>query len=412
MSSSITEINSQSDFSNIEHVWARRFFNAASHTLEPICTVVWCGYRIIAPLNKFDCKTQTLQEVALRSLYFLEAGILAIPAAALAITSVPLRFIGWMFQKKGYTHVRGEQHVKEKDFTANSYRVKVMTFNIAAVPAGISYQVAGMPHWKCRIGEIVKTIRDADPDVLVIQEAYDTAVQEYLVAELKDRYPHFFLHLGVGFCGGVSPGGVFMATKGAVGHFSDHLFNNNPSTQSRSFDSLELLNRAGGQPFARFIGTHPAWREDQKKEREQQWLQIQEYTQQRNRQTLLPTIIAADTNTERDREEGEKLKERMQFYYTDPAPTCWHRFPLEWKQDDKFKMFGPNRPRQIDNIILLCDPCSTKVKRIACKRIESYRDDYSVAHDSRKLFDTKTALSDHHAVMAEIEILSADKKYQ
>ncbi len=402
MNSSVSATKASSDFFSAEDVWARRFFNAASTTFEPMCRVVWCGYRIVAPFHKFDCRANTVQEVVLRFFYFFEAAALAIPAAVLALVSVPLRCIGWLLQRNGYTHVRGNLEVKEKTFAAASYRIRVMTFNIAAVPAGISYQVAGVPHWKARIGGIVKVIREADPDVLVVEEAYDTAVQEELVLQLKDRYPHFFLHLGVGAFGGLGPGGVFMATKGAVGHFSDHPFHNNPMTQCKSFGVLELLDKPEGRSFARFIGTHPSWREEEATQREEQWLQIRDYIGERNLQILLPTIIVADTNTERDREEGRELQTWMQPYYVLPAPTCWHKFPLEWKQDDRFKDFGPNRPRQVDNIMYVRDRDS-RVKLVACNRIESYRDDCStLPDDSRQPFDNKTAISDHHAVLAEI----------
>lgn len=398
---------------NLEDTWARRCFNIASATLEPMCTVVWCGFRMTVPFSKFDCRVNTVQEVALRALYLCTAALLVIPAMPLAGISQLFRCAGWALQKRGYTHVRGNADVKEKEFS-DAVRVKVMTFNIAAVPAGISYKVAGVPDWRLRLDEIIKRIRDASPDVLVIQETYDTAVQEELVCRLKDLYPHFFLHLGVGAFGGLGPGGVMMATKGAVGHFSDHPFRNNAATQCRSFGSLELLHRPGGSVFARFIGTHLTWREAERQAREQQWLQIREHIQERNNQRMIPTFIAADMNVERDQEGGKKLSEWVQFYYTEAAPTCWHQLPLEWKKDDQFKAAGcvvdsknyrSNRPRQIDNILYVRVPECKDVKLIRCDRIESYRDPFSTRlNDPRKLFDTRTAVSDHHAVIAEMQI--------
>ena len=398
---------------NDEDVWARRCFNAASATLEPMCTVLWCGFRISAPFGKFDCQANTVHEVAFRVLYFCEAALLAIPSIPLAGISQVFRCAGWALQNRGYTHVKGD--ATEKDFTSNR-QVTVMTFNIAAVPAGISYKVAGVPHWRSRIDGIVKMIRDQTPDVLIIEEAYDTAVQEELVRRLKDLYPHFFLHLGVGYLGGLGPGGVMIATKGAVKHFSDRPFVNNPSTQCRNFGFLELLEKPNGdKPFVRVIGTHPAWRETEVKERNRQWTQIQDYFAKRNETDgAMPTIIAADTNVERDKDEGSQLQTWMSPCYQDLPPTCWHKLPMTWNLADElfqthegYKEYGDHakyRPRQIDNIWIVNDSQNDQMHLNSCLRINCYDDPYSAIDGASKWFDTRTAISDHHAVIATIEI--------
>lgn len=395
-----------------EDVWARRCFNMASITLEPMCTVVWCGFRAVTPLGKFDSKANVVHEVALRALYLSGAAFLAIPGIPLAGISQIFRCAGWALQSNGCTHVKGT--ALDKDFTLDR-QVKVMTFNIAAVPGGISYKVAGVPHWKSRIDGIVNMIREQDPDVLVIEEAYDIAVQEELVRTLKDRYSHFFLSQGTGFLGGLGPGGVMTATKGAVKHFSDHKFDNNLFTQARSFGSFELLEKSNAtKAFARIIGTHPTWKEGEGEQRRGQWQQIQKFIAQRNELDGLPTIIAADTNFERDKEEGQQLLTWMQPCYQDLAPTCWHQFQRDWdpsdtnfKSHESYPEYGEHavhRPRQIDNIFLVKDGHLGQMHLDSCSRDICYDDPYSTPNDPTKWFDHRTAISDHHAVTATVKI--------
>lgn len=196
----------------------RSFLDLSSKMTEPFCSL-WglLRFRLIAPLDpqKFDNCTSKMKEIATRVFIGLSAVlgsllIVAMPmpilggAIALGTISKALRAIGFALQNGGFTHARGAAPEKELD-PLNPW-IKIMSWNLCAVGGGMSLNHGGVVDWRLRLDAIVRRIKNEDPDVLILQEVYDTAFGEALIERLNSNYAHFYLHLGPNIWGSVGGG--------------------------------------------------------------------------------------------------------------------------------------------------------------------------------------------------------------
>lgn len=404
----------EKEFENKEDRWSERFFGWASQAINPHCSLWrYNYYRLRLPFDKFDCYESRVKEVAFRALIVaVDVGLVAaaihFPVVAISsLFGLPILFLVFratasLLQQKGpglggFSHTRGS--FPEKSFEEK--RVRQMTLNVAALAGGLSYGFAGVNPWEQRIDKIVEMIKAERPDVLVLQEVMDTDFSNALIKKLHGEFSHFFAHLGVSrgfpFSGGFAPGGMMIATKGAVAHFSDHPFKSNTNEQCRSFGCLELLDCPGGRPFARFLGTHLAWKEEDAGRRALQWQQMRDYIEAKR--DPLPTFILADTNTERDEEEGQALLSWLDYSYLGENPTCYHILPSQWKPDGRFHGDDPASPRQIDNIAVVRQGTPPLLEE--CRLVKTFIDD---PHEVGA-FDTRSAISDHHAIVLDARII-------
>ncbi len=373
--------------------WDRTFLDLSSKMSEPFCAVwhLLC-YRLVAPLDpqKFENRTTVASEVATRVLIGLGTGlgvfltcIAAAPVlcsvAVLGLGSKVVRAIGFALQKGGYTHVRGTAPEKSLN-----QRLKVMSWNICGVGGGMSIDHGGVNHWRSRIDGIVEKIQTEDPDVLILQEVYDTALAEAVVDRLKSDYAHFFMHLGPNVWGSV--GGCMVLSKCAVHKFSHTSFENNQWTLNRGFASLELkATPQDALPCARIIGTHLIHGE----ERIDQTHRVEQVAQIVNhvaRQALMPTVLAGDLNIERDQPEGEGLSAHLHHGYRGNQPTCTNRLTAQWDLKERAVW-----DETIDYISLFKGDPSAVLEN--GHLVEAFDASYN----------TKTALSDHHGLAVAIK---------
>jgi len=177
----------------IESSLDRNCFYLASLCAEPFCKAFeLLRYRLVMSIDptKFDHYPTVMQDVAYRSsivagaVFFTYVG-LSMPMMTLlgvgvvGIASKVFRAIGCYLQKDGYTHMSGK--VLEKPVGTD---LKVMTWNILGLCGGMHYDHGGVVAWPLRLDRIVQQIKSEDPDVLVLQEIYDGALGEALVAQL------------------------------------------------------------------------------------------------------------------------------------------------------------------------------------------------------------------------------------
>lgn len=388
--------------------WDRTFLDVSSKMSEPFCGV-WhqLCFRLIAPLDpkKFENCSHIANEIATRILIGLGASIgvfltclapipIVCSVVVLGVGSKVVRAIGFALQRGGYTHVRGD--AAEKILDPQDPQVKVMSWNICGVGGGMSLDHGGVVDWRARLDAIIEKIKAEDPDVLILQEIYDTALAEALVSRLKSEYAHFFMHLGPNIWGSV--GGGMVISKCAVHHFSHTSFNNNKWTLNRGFASLELkANPQDDLPCARVIGTHLIHGDDldDKIKRMGQVAQIVDFVAQQR--LAMTTVLAGDLNVERDGVEGEILSSRFHHGYQGLQPTCTNRLVVQW--DSKMRsVWGET----IDYISVLksTQPQGILVPAIDqdvtfenCHLVEAFDDSYN----------TKTALSDHHGLAVVIK---------
>lgn len=363
--------------------WDDTLLDYSSKCAEPICWAYGLlRFRLVAPLdpNKFDNCQSKVAEVALRVLiavvgfFSIITGILPITAIVLGIASKVLRAVGFALQKDNYTHIRGTAPEK---VLANG-NAKIMTWNVCGVSGGMHYDHGGVIDWRKRLDGIVEKITTEDPDVLVLQEIYDTALAKALIEKLGSQYAHFFTHLGANTMGSV--GGVMVLSKCAVHRFTNTSFDNNHWTLNRTFANLEIKARPEDtQPCARIIGTHLI--HDDNPKRVEQFNQIVN-----SLDPTLPTILMGDLNLERaNPEEGGILDPYLEHGYLGGEPTRTNQMLKQWDE-------SLVDPGDFIDYISLFKNHAPNVQLVDTHLIKVYSDD----------FDTRTALSDHNALAATL----------
>ncbi len=367
-----------------EEGWDRTLLKYSSICAEPLLWIYGLlRYRLVAPLDptKFDNCQSNIAEIALRTFIAIAAvasiatgTLVALVAGAirLGIASKVLRAVGFALQKDNYTHVRGTAPEK----VLLNRQAKIMTWNICGIGGGMNYDHGGVVDFRLRLDRIVDTIRTEDPDVLVLQEVYDTALAEALIERLGSKYAHFFTHLGANTMGSV--GGLMVLSKCAVHRFSNPSFANNDWTLNRTFACLEIkAHPEDNQPCARMIGTHFIHESNDKR-----IAQLQQVVESLENAPLLPTILMGDLNLERDiPEEGGVLTPYLEHGYLGEEPTATNQMLKQWNP-------SADDPSQFIDYISLFRNHAPNVQLENVHLIKAYRDD----------FDTRTALSDHNAL--------------
>lgn len=89
--------------------------------------------------------------------------------------------------------------------------IKIGTLNILGFNEDLTRKVGGLPKWKDRFTSIVNKIRDADLDVLNLQEVMDAELAYALYEEFKSEYFHFAIDIGPGLVG--MPSGLMVMSK-------------------------------------------------------------------------------------------------------------------------------------------------------------------------------------------------------
>lgn len=363
--------------------WDDTLLDYSSKCAEPICWAYGLlRYRLVAPLDpsKFDHCQSKVAEIALRTfialvgLFTIVTGILPAAVIILGTLSKILRAVGFALQKNNYTHLRGT--APEKALVNGA--AKVMTWNVCGIGGGMHYDHGGVNEWRLRLNGIVDKITAEDPDVLVLQEIYDTALAKALVEQLGSKYAHFFTQLGANTMGSV--GGVMVLSKCAVHRFTNTSFDNNHWTLNRTFASLEFKARPEDlQPCGRIIGTHFIHNDNSKRIE-----QLHQIVRSLENSPPLPTILMGDLNLERgDPEEGGTLDPYLEHGYLGREPTRTNELIKQWDE----RLVDPGT--LIDYISLFKNH-APDVQLVDTHLIKAYSDTY----------DTKTALSDHNALAA------------
>lgn len=373
-----------------EEGWDRTFLDLSSKAAEPI---VWgyglIRYRTVAPLDpkKFNHFENKIVEIAYRILIAVIALVAIVPilftAIVLGTTSKVLRVIGFALQKNNYTHIRGQAPEKTLDGKA-----KILTWNVCGIGGGMHYDHGGVIDWRSRVDWIAEKILAEDPDVITLQEIYDTALAEALIKKLGPHYAHFFIHLGANVMGGV--GGEMVISKCAVHRFTNTSFENNSWQLNRTFTTLDIKAKPDDAlPCARIIGTHLIHDDNAKR-----MVQVAQIVDRVARETLpLPTVLAGDLNLERDKpDEGGVLNRYLIHSYQGDEPTCTGELVHQWdpRSTEPLK-------ETIDYISLfrrsLPDGRQLPVIEEGVQMVDTH-----LVKAFDETFNTKTAISDHHGL--------------
>ncbi len=348
------------------------------------------AYRLVAPLepNKFDNAASKANEIGIRlliiagsilSLWFAGT-FLAITAVVLFLGSKLFRAVGFAMQKDGFTHMRGSAPEK---FLENG-QASVMTWNLRG---GLHYE-HGVIHWSSRIDAIVKSIKKEDPDVIVLQEIYDTALVEELVEKLGDQYAHFFTHLGQNTWGNTS--GCMVITKCVVDEYTHTDFDDNGWRVNRGFETIEIKAHPDDLlPCLRIIGTQLTPGKEAKGKRMEQIAQIIDTLAKKK--LPLPTLFVGSGGNRDSEEEGKFLSQYFYHSYRRKAPTQSDELVKQWtpvveeqeESSDYISFFKRNLPEKVLPVV------EKNLRMLDCHLVKAFDESYN----------TKTALSDHHAVV-------------
>ena len=298
--------------------WDRTFFDFSSRLADPFCWTLEGVYRLISPLDhkKFNNYSTPTQEFAYRVITTgtVVVGTLGLAAFApfwtiagvttLGMGSKLCRVIAGILQKNNYTYVRGTFSEK-----SDLSELKVMTWNLLGLAGGLHYCCGGTVHWRDRIGGIVKEIKREKPDVLVLQEIFDTAFCEALIAKLKDEFAHFYCHLGTNSVG--IGGGCMVLTKCPVKSFSNMQFKNSNWKLNRCFSIMEIGN---SKHQYRIVGAH-LQAGNAAEDATQRKVQFDQMINGISGLPPVTTILAGDLNMDRDTE-GKYLEQHLTHGYT------------------------------------------------------------------------------------------------
>lgn len=245
-------------------------------------------YRLLAPLdrNLFGNPSSKIVAVFQRAVILIAAVAIFVftgPVAliiltpTLAFVSLMCRATGIALQKQNFSYFQGTAPEKEWDGSC-----KMLFWNVRGHPGSASLPEGGVPSWRGRFDAICATLKEEDPDVIVLTEVYDTSFVHALQSALQDRYAHCFAHHEIGVFSHST--GMVVFSKYPVSHFSCERAQN-PSSYPKGHCVLELNHlRIVGASMPEETGAKPF--------RQGQFSKILELL--RDRKNPLPTLFAGN----------------------------------------------------------------------------------------------------------------------
>jgi len=333
------------------------------------------------------------QEIAFRALVLLgtlacAAFVYATPAVAigsiaiLGVARIALRILGFCLQKEGFTHVRGQ--CKEKPLEKGCL-FRLMSWNICGISGGMSLDHGGVVDWRKRFPAICRCIRKEDPDVLVLQEVYDTLLAERLIDELGELFAHFYIHLGPNTLGSTS--GCMILSKYKPNTFSFQPFQNNDWSLTKGFATLVLKDKEEKWQL-RVIGTHllHGTSEQDAGGRENQVKEILD-SLPLDEKCRSATLLAGDLNIEKSTLKPKHPLAEHFTHFVEKGPTASNRMASLWKRET------PDVAEETIDYISLHKKASLKM----CQHLETK---ILKVFDDTSPMAMKAALSDHHAILS------------
>ena len=381
------------------HSWDRFYLQLSSQSAEPLCQAFrYLRFRLAAPLhpNLFENCSSRTKEIAFRS--FLSIGTffacITAPSALfgsaliLGVVSKLLRLIGYMHQSAGFTYVKTS--APESSFDPLQSSLTIVSWNQCAVGGGLSIDHGGVVDWRVRINGLANRLVKANPDVMILQEHYDAAVSEALVKKMGDTYPHAFTHIGPNVWG--SESGLFVMSKLPIHSFEYIPFKTNDWSLNRGFVVIEIkASTHDTKPLFCIIGTHLKHgnKEEDESIRSKQINQIVEILDKKEKK--LPTFLAGDLNIDRgSHEEKSFLSALLEHSYLGEEETCTNRLVGQWKPS-----LQATWGEKIDYISLF--------KKTLSNNIGAHFKECLLIRAFDASYNTKTALSDHHGIVAKIQ---------
>lgn len=376
----------------------RKFFNvSAGMTTIFSWTYGWLGGRLVAPIdpNKFDNASSKAAEIGIRVLIvlgtiaslFLAGFFILLGAVVLSVGAKAFKGLGVMFQKDGFTHIRGSAPERRIE----NGHAKIMVWNIRG---STDHYAEGVIHWQSRLDRILDTVLKDDYDTVIFQEIYDTSLIEAIVERLGPHFAHFYTHAGANAW--KEDSGLLMMTKCAVHRYSHYDFTKTDEKVKRGFETLEIkASPEDSTACARIVATQLS---PGKKATDMRMSQIDQIidTVAKEKQATV-TLLAGSLNVDRDAsEEGSYLSKYLFHSYLDTEPTHSDQLASQWApvfegQEVSSDFISIFKRTPID------DRRTFPVIEKGVRLIDSH-----IIRAFDENYNTKTALSDHHALVTEL----------
>ena len=273
----------------------RLLFQIASGLTDPVCKTREFYWRmrvtgILAPGKFVLVRTFGL------IIAMVFSSIIAIPATLIGIV---VRALAITFENHSFSQAIGKPMIKP--WSNNLFTL--LSWNVCGINAGYSITDGGVTPWRDRIDSIITKIKTLNPDVLVLQEVFDSSMAEQLMQNLRHDYAHFYFNIGVRPFG--LPAGFFVASKFAVSNPEFHSFPpgcviGRTKFMNKGFFVFQIMDQEN--PRSTIVVTHPQQSEEcafptlpEQQAREKSMDTIVEYINSKNYQQH-DVILVGDLN--------------------------------------------------------------------------------------------------------------------
>jgi len=240
----LTKLQKEYKLQSIRQETSKLFLKIASCLTEPLCYIHKIG-NLIEPhkngldwINKAHPILSSVPTKCFTTAIRTTQVVATVPAILLAGVGEGFRISGSILQTEGFCHRRGNG--LEKAYIKQD-PIKVMTFNVCGIGAGYEITNGNQVSWDLRVDAIIDEIEKSDPDVVCLQEVFDSSLGDHLFERLKDTYAHFYSDMGTwAFC----PSGSMVISKipGKMNFLSFSSYCGDGFFQNKGFTPFEIYD--------------------------------------------------------------------------------------------------------------------------------------------------------------------------
>jgi len=232
---------------------AQVLYAVASLLNEPLCLARELYYMAEITDARFP-EASRVEQVALASITYLGAFFCGTAATFTTLPGISLRYLAVQLQQNPYMYRAGLG--EEKEFQDHSF--SLFSWNVCGVPAGFSITDGGVLHWRYRFEKMIEQIESANADVLCLYEVFEVTHSEALYDRLKEKYPHFYLNVGMRTIG--APSGIFVASKYPIQNpkftaFPKETLVGRTKNSEKGCFAFDIVGN--GRSVSRIFSTHP-----------------------------------------------------------------------------------------------------------------------------------------------------------
>lgn len=286
----------------LEPTWADTLKSVSSELLRPFWRAESSLHYCFLPLNPngFGQMEQKVYEFAKRFFIALVAVPSVIVTLPLFLSAFSLTAVSKFLEFRDYRYVKGN------GAEIASIGSKIFHLNTCMFWGGFPYKFGGMKPAHERFDNLVERIKSEDPDILFLCE-FNRTLSNSMVNAFKDKYPHFFVDVGLNYRG--LENCIFIASRKKLVSKPNYICLEAPlSGIKRGFFALETEER-----WYLYTHLHPKDKESDSAIRRQQLETIQKFIDEKNK----PCVLIGDLNIDRNKTPNTEYQEMIAQGYVD-----------------------------------------------------------------------------------------------